>query len=319
LLSIFLVTTLDSFTKKFISKWIKNRIKPVFYKIIKYSYIITLPILFAVFLRTFFFDVYFVPSSSMERTLFPDDYVLVNKISYGVKIPNHLHNVPVIGSLFKPLQNEFNLYRALSSLNQLKREDIVVFKAVNDTDEFLIKRIIGMPSDTLQIKQTKVFINSVEQQEKEMYTHKYVWKDKRSIFKSLSNNEYSQLSNIEKNNYKRNITLIPSFLYSIFPFEKQELWTRDNYGALIIPKKGMSITLNKENLVIYGDVLHKFEDINIELLENEIKKYVFKNDYYFMMGDNRHNSLDSRSFGFVPESYIQGKMIKAFSKKRISD
>jgi len=121
---------------------------------------LVLSVLITIFSRTFFFHIYFVPSSSMERTLLPNDYVIVNKISYGVKLPNHLRNTPVIRSFFKSPVNDYDLYQSLKSFKNIEREDVIVFKAVDGIDKFLIERIIGLPSNTLQIKQSKVFINT---------------------------------------------------------------------------------------------------------------------------------------------------------------
>tara|TARA_B110000240_G_scaffold180647_1_gene211819 strand:+ start:381 stop:764 length:384 start_codon:yes stop_codon:yes gene_type:complete len=112
----------------------------------------------------------------MERTLFPGDYVVVNKISYGVKIPRNLRNVPVIGSFFNPPEKDYNLYTSLTPFEKLQREDIVVFKAVDNSDKFLIKRIIAMTNDTIQIKQGAVFINSKKLKKKIILTTIYTAK-----------------------------------------------------------------------------------------------------------------------------------------------
>jgi signal peptidase I len=313
LISLVLLIVLDTITLNKIYFFLKINLSKTFLSVIRFVYIIILPILFAVFIRTFFFDIYYVPSSSMERTLFPGDYVVVNKINYGVKLPNHLRNFPVIGTLFDSPENEYNLYTPLKPFKDFKREDIVVFKAVNGSDKFLIKRIIGLSGDTIQIKATKVFVNSTELEDKQNYTYNYINKQNSntSLYVSYSNKEFSNLTNGEISNHIINIEEKTSYNYLLFPSIKQENWSRDNYGKLMVPKKGIKIQITKENISIYNSSIIKFENADLSKLTNAT--YTFKNNYFFMMGDNRHNSIDSRSFGFVPESYIQGKMIKVFS------
>ena len=91
----------------------------------------------------------------------------------------------------------------------------------------------------------------------------------------------------------------------LFPFVKNGTWTCDNYGPLWIPKKGVTVELSEDNLPLYERIITVYEkgDLQKALLEG---KYTFKQDYFFMMGDNRHNSLDSRFWGFVPEDHIVG-------------
>ena len=315
LISVILFVVLDSISLRKIPAFLKNILSCRIYKLTYYLYILISPILFAIFFRTFFFDIYFVPSSSMEKTLFPNDYVIVNKISYGVKLPKHLRNIPVVGSFFNPPEDEYNLYQSLKPFKKFQREDIAVFKAVDGSDKFLIKRIIGMPSDTIQIQQSKVFIDSRELIEKDNYAYNYVQEQSERVllFENYSNKEFLEFSENQKKKYKKDIKEKSNYNYFIFPFIKQKKWTRDNYGKLIVPKKGMKIKLTEEIINTYKSVVLKFENVNLKKLTKQFY-YTFKNDYYFVMGDNRHNSIDSRSFGFVPQSYIQGKMVSVFSK-----
>lgn len=102
---------------------------------------------------------------------------------------------------------------------------------------------------------------------------------------------------------------------NIFPDPKVFPWNGDFYGPIVIPEEGMTIDLDDKMIAMYGSTIVEYDHNENAAIENgklfidgkEVSQYTFKQNYYFMMGDNRHNSLDSRYWGFVPEDHIVGK------------
>ncbi|MGE0772698.1 MAG: signal peptidase I [Cyclobacteriaceae bacterium] len=208
-----------------------------------------------------------------------------------------------------------------------------------------IKRCIGLPGDVVKVVERQVMVNGepLANPEKMQYSYLVTAKDEineRNLVKlELDPEDYNYLGrNPENNNAIYQIFLSPNRLdefkqlpyvvsvdrdyrynngpdIRIFPSSKYSPWNADNYGAITVPEEGMTIAINDSTLAFYGQVIQDYEhheDVKIEdnkltIDGKEVTSYTFKQNYYFMMGDNRHNSLDSRYWGFVPEDHIVGK------------
>jgi signal peptidase I len=207
-----------------------------------------------------------------------------------------------------------------------------------------IKRCVAVSGDVLEIKDKQVIINGqpltnpVDMQYSYLVTANDEINERNLAKLDLDPDDYTYLGRPENNKavYQMFLTLakvdeLKTLPYvvsvendyrtnegpdsRIFPGSKYTPWNGDNYGPLTIPKEGMKIAINDSTLSIYGSVIRLYDhnkDVKIEegkltIEGKEITEYTFHQNYYFMMGDNRHNSLDSRYWGFVPEDHIVGK------------
>jgi len=322
--------------------------KSVIYTILSYLILFITIILLALCLHVFVFEIYTIPSGSMENTLLQGDKILVSKMNYGPKLPRSPFEVPwlkVVFCLNKKTRTKADTtwwkYRRLPGFSEINRSDIFVFQFPDNKNEAFIKRCAALPGDTFQIINSDVFINNRIQsppvESKKAYRVWYnninnfnliidslnipafrLWSREQGIFQvlSLSGLQKEQLTGIACIDSIATEIKATGFTTQYYPWHERYSWTLDNMGPFVIPGKKFKLKPDKDKLILYTKVLERFEHVSItndsvewEVNDSVVGDYRFKQDYYFMLGDNRNASNDSRYWGFVPEENIIGKAV----------
>ena len=278
----------------------------------------------------------------MEQSLLTGDFMFINKLSYGPRLPRTILSIPFVNQRFYTGLLSLPYFR-LFGAPDVERNDIVVFNYPQEDEypvdhrTYFVKRCVAIAGDSLAIENGQVYVNGKLLETEHMLQYNYHVKTDKlldSAFiaqyhlneggKISDNNDYSfTLTNalydtLKSKTYilsiEKNIEKKEMWDEFVFPFNSHYKWNVDNYGSIKIPAKGDTIHIDSLNLCLYERIISVYEGNSIELRNDSVfindlpaTAYVIKQNYYFMMGDNRHNSQDSRHWGFVPEDHIIGK------------
>ncbi len=307
-------------------------------------------LVFMIILRTLFFDLFRIPTPSMEKSLLVGDWIVVSKLHYGMRSPITL-GIPFTQIYVRNFELPWMRFPGFTSP---KRFDTVVFNwpaagdMPIDRKTHFIKRIIGLPTDTLQVIDKLVHVNGDTLRFRDtdapfkdsMQRYWYVYKNDprirlpRARLQGLGVSEVAPTSNpnierilapdgaaeqIAEWEYVADVR--PAIArggseqqFDLYPNGRG--YTTDNYGPIVIPGEGMTVTLTPDSWPVYEPVIRKYEGHATAvsgsgfIIDGEAADtYTFSQDYYFVMGDNRDNSDDSRFWGFVPMDHVVGPAV----------
>ncbi|MDR3118655.1 MAG: signal peptidase I [Mediterranea sp.] len=274
-------------------------------------------------LRSFIFTPYSIPSSGMENSLYQGDRIIVNKWSYGLRLP--------CLSLFA--------YRRWNS-QSVKPGDIVVFnnpadlsQPIIDKREVFISRCIAAPGEELvldSLYNPTVFIEKAGPDRKRLYTYP---KNMEQTMVSLLNALELTKNELMGQNEQENVRSFSRYeMYLLEQAATDISWIRpqsgapeENFRTIVVPAKGKSIKIHPWNATLYRNTLVLHEGIKADVKNDSlyingeaIIACTFTKDYYWMASNNSINLADSRLFGFVPHDHIIGKASFIWFSKEVS-
>ncbi len=336
-------------------------------------------ILFAVvaatIVHTYFMQPFTIPSSSLEKTLLVGDYLFVSKFHYGARTPMTTVATPMLHDSI-PVANVKSYaskpqlpYFRLPGFQSIKRNDIVVFSWPVDTlidirpahmygsvrkpidkKSNYVKRCVGLPGDSLEVRDGYVYINGERNQlpDRAKLQFSYRMITNENISQSTFINRYEITDGVGRlrdnsgyylpaateeaadrlGNRQGQVNMIKDITpkgiadNDIFPYAASIPNNRDNFAPIYIPEQGKTVAITPESIPFYKRIIEVYEGYEmgldntiavngseVTLNGNPITEYTFKQDYYWLMGDNRHNSQDARAWGYVPYNHVVGKPV----------
>lgn len=358
---------------------------------------IVFAVIAATLIRAYTFEAFTIPTPSMERSMMVGDFLFVSKLQYGSRLPMTPFSFPLMHNKvpfteIKAFSGAVQFpYLRLPKLSDVERNDPVVFNYPRqleypvDKRDHYVKRCLGLPGDTLQIKNLEVYVNGSLSQMPERADAQfqyYVRTKNGRLGAALELKERYDINPIESGDYYE-IGVGPGYAEYLITISESEIeqfkqdypqidtifpldlsresvkklpkslkihgksivsggvfpnsammgygkasgigtnWTRDNFGPIHIPKANTTVDLTINNYKLYKAIIEDYEGHDLKVIRPSkgnpnhefqidgelVNSYTFEQDYYWMMGDNRHNSEDSRYWGFVPEDHIVGKPV----------
>ncbi len=307
---------------------------------------IVFALLAAIIIRAFIVGAYRIPTPSMEDTLLTGDFLLVSKLHYGARTPQSL-GIPFTGIHFRNMRVPST---RLPGFMDIRRNDIVVFnypidEGIPSQKTNYIKRAVGIPGDTLAIRDKVLYVNHEEGETFETFQrlHRIVpaeglrisqerirsaggvipdqrvfGNNSRDLIIFASDPVLEEILSWSESSHAE-MFVIPEDMdhnsRSRFRFA-QGLGSgnQDRMPEVVVPFLGQELSLTTDNINLYWDVIDRYEGNRLEVRNQRIfingretDTYTVQRDYYFMMGDNRDNSEDSRNWGFVPDDHVVGR------------
>ena len=328
---------------------------------------IAFAVIAATLVHTYFMQPYTIPTSSLEKSLLIGDFLFVSKFHYGARVPMTTIAAPMVHDTLPIIKTKSYLkfpqlpYMRLPALQKIKQNDIVVFSWPVDTvEQFFkrtnrrirkpidkksnyVKRCVGIPGDSLEIRDGYVYINGEKNELPDRARLQFFYEadtdGKALSVKSLKSRYHvREGGRLQDGNYILNLSDEDAQLISknptvkslnkrlsikgqgeaVFPSVNSLNWNKDNFGPVYIPEEGKTVALNMQSLPFYKQIIVEYEKNSLRVDNGLIylndssdptDTYTFKQNYYWMMGDNRHNSEDSRYWGYVPYDHVVGKPV----------